>query len=100
MFQFLFKYPGPVFSKGRLVLLSTWPVWLLPVLIVTAASLLALLICWRLNEAAPALQNWRAVIVWALQSTLVALILGLLWQPAMTVGELSSQQNIIAVVVD
>ena len=100
MFQFLFKYPGPVFSKGRLVLLSTWPAWLLPVLIVAAAGLLVLLIRWRLNEAAPALRNWRAVIVWAMQATMVALILGLLWQPAMTVGELSSQQNVIAVVVD
>ena len=34
MFQFLFKYPSPVFTKGRFVLLSTWPKWLLPVLIV------------------------------------------------------------------
>ena len=53
MFQFLFKYPGPVFSKGRFVLLSAWPAWLLPVLIVAAASSLALLIRWRLRETAP-----------------------------------------------
>ncbi len=31
---------------------------------------------------------------------MVALLLLLLWQPAMTIGELNSQQNIIAVVVD
>ncbi len=31
---------------------------------------------------------------------MVALLLCLLWQPAMIIGELSSQQNIIAVVVD
>ena len=35
-----------------------------------------------------------------MQSAFVALILLLLWQPAMTVAALSSQQNIIAVVVD
>jgi len=29
MFEFLFKYPAPVFTKGRFVFLSTWPVWLL-----------------------------------------------------------------------
>ncbi len=34
MFQFFFKYPSPVFTKGRFVLLSAWPAWLLPVLIV------------------------------------------------------------------
>ena len=38
--------------------------------------------------------------IWGTQSALVALILLLLWQPAMMVSELSSQQNIIAVVVD
>ena len=35
-----------------------------------------------------------------MQSATLALLLLLLWQPAMTIGELSSQQNIIAVVVD
>jgi len=100
MFQFLFKYPGPVFSKGRFVLLSAWPAWLLPVLIVTAVGSLALLIRWQLNDAAPALRSWRSVVIWSMQSALVSLILTLLWQPAMTVSELSSQQNIIAIVVD
>lgn len=100
MFQFLFKYPSPVFTKGRFVLLSTWPGWLLPVLIVAFAAGLALLVRGRLREAAPRLQTWRAWAVWGMQSALVALILLLLWQPAITVSALSSQQNIIAVVVD
>ncbi|HEY1985728.1 MAG TPA: hypothetical protein VGG85_09980 [Terracidiphilus sp.] len=100
MFQFLFKYPIPVFTRGRFVLLSAWPAWLLPVLIVMATGTLALLIRWRLRRAAPNLRSWRAWVVWGMQSAMVALLLILLWQPAMTVGELSSQQNIIAVVVD
>jgi uncharacterized membrane protein len=100
MFQFFFKYPSPVFTKGRFVLLSSWPAWLLPVLIVAAAGGLALLVRWRLRDAAPTLRSWRAWIVWGMQSAFVALILLLLWQPAITVAALSSQQNIIAVVVD
>jgi uncharacterized membrane protein len=100
MFQFLFKYPGPVFTKGRFVLLSTWPAWLLPVLIVAFAGGLAVLVRWKLRDAVPKMQSWRAWSVWGLQSALVALILLLLWQPAITVSALSSQQNIIAVVVD
>jgi uncharacterized membrane protein len=100
MFQFLFKYPSPVFTKGRFVLLSAWPGWLLPVLIVACACGLALLVRWRMRDAAPKLKSWQAWVVWALQSVLMALILLLLWQPAMTVSALSSQQNIIAVVVD
>jgi hypothetical protein len=100
MFQFLFKYPSPVFTKGRFVLLSAWPAWLLPVLIVVVAGGLAMLVRWRLRDAAPTLRSWRAWAVWGTQSAFLALVLLLLWQPAMTVAALSSQQNIIAVVVD
>ncbi|HUA92610.1 MAG TPA: glutamine amidotransferase [Terracidiphilus sp.] len=100
MFQFLFKYPSPVFTKGRFVLLGSWPAWLLLVFILVAAVGLALLIRNRLRDAAPKLKSWRAWVIWALQSALVALILFLLWEPAMVVSELSSQQNIIAVVID
>ena len=100
MFQFLFKYPVPVFTKGRFVLLGGWPAWALAVLIVAAAGGLALLIRWRLPRATPELRSWRGWLIWGLQSALVALVLLLLWQPAMMVSELNSQQNIIAVVVD
>jgi len=100
MFQFLFKYPIPVFTKGRFVLLSAWPAWLLPVFIVIASGGLALLIRRRWVQSAPKLRGWRAWVIWGMQSGLLALLLLLLWQPAVTIGELSSQQNIIAVVVD
>jgi uncharacterized membrane protein len=100
MFQLLFRYPGTVFRKGQFVLLGAWPVWVLVVLIFVSAVGLALLIRWRLRDAAPRLRSWRAWALWAMQSALVALLLLLLWQPAMRVSELSSQQNIIAVIVD
>ena len=38
--------------------------------------------------------------IWGLQTLLAALLLVLLWQPAITVAELKPQQNIIAVLVD
>src|SRR5579859_4664599 len=100
MFQFLFKYPIPVFTKGRFVLLSTWPMWLLPIFIVIASGGLALLIRRRWTQSSPNLRGWRAWVIWVFQSGMLALLLLLLWQPAVTIGELSSQQNIIAVVVD
>jgi uncharacterized membrane protein len=100
MFQFLFKCPPPVFLKGRLVLLSPWPAWLLPFFIVLAAASLALLIRRGLRTSPPQMRTWRTFAVWAMQSALVALLLFLLWQPAISISELSSQQNIIAIVVD
>ena len=46
------------------------------------------------------MRSWRAWVIWGLQTLLAALILVLLWQPAITVAELKPQQNIIAVLVD
>ena len=100
MFQFLFKYPSPVFTKGRFVLLGAWPEWLLPVLILVATTGLALLIGFRLRGVSSRVKSWRAWVIWSVQSLLIALLLLVLWEPAMSVSELNSQQNIIAVVVD
>ncbi len=100
MFEFFFKYPWPVFTKGKLVLLGSWPGWVLLLLIVVSVAGLGWLIWRSLPEAAPKMQTWRAGVVWALQSALVTLVLVLLWEPAITVAELKSQQNIIAVLVD
>jgi uncharacterized membrane protein len=100
MFEFLFKYPLSVYSHGQFALLGAWPKWILVLLIVVAAAGLAWLVRSRLAEAAPSIQSWRAWIIWGLQSTMAALLLLLLWQPAITVAELKPQQNIIAVLVD
>ena len=48
----------------------------------------------------PKVKGWRGWAVWGMQSALVAMVLLLLWQPALVVAELKSQQNIIAVMVD
>ncbi len=100
MFQFLFKYPVSIFSKGEFVLLGAWPKWILVVLVLAAAAGLAWIIRSRLPQAAPGVKRWRAGVIWLLQSFLAALILVLLWQPAITIAELKPQQNIIAVLVD
>jgi uncharacterized membrane protein len=100
MFELFFKYPIPVFTKGRWVLLGSWPGWLLLLLIVASTAGLGWLIRSRLPEATPKMQTWRAGVVWLLQSLLVTLVLVLLWRPAISVAELKSQQNMIAVLVD
>jgi len=100
MFELFFKYPQSVYSRGHFALLGAWPVWILVLLIVAAAVGLAWLIRSRLKDAAPLLQGWRAWIIWGLQALMAAIVLVLLWQPAIIVAELKPQQNIIAVLVD
>lgn len=100
MFEFLFKYPIPVFTKGKYILLAAWPAWILVLLVVDAAVALAWLTWKHLPGAAPRIRNWRAWAIWAIESVLVSILLLLLWEPAISVAELKSQQNIIAVLLD
>jgi uncharacterized membrane protein len=100
MFEFLFKYPQSVYARGQFALLGAGPKWMLALLILAAAVGLAWLIRARLAQAAPVMRGWRVWLIWSLQTLLAALLLVLLWQPAITVAELKPQQNIIAVLVD
>jgi uncharacterized membrane protein len=100
MWQFFFKYPIPVFTKGQFVLLGAWPGWVLLLMMIGSMAGLAALIWSRVPQAAPTISKWRAGAVWLLQSLMIVTVLVLLWQPAITVAELASQQNVIAVVLD
>ncbi|MGB6942401.1 MAG: vWA domain-containing protein [Bryobacteraceae bacterium] len=100
MFEFLFKYPRSVYSLGHFALLGAWPAWMLALLILVAAGALAWLIRSRLSQAAPVMHGWRVWVIWSLQTLLAAILLVLLWQPAITIAELKPQENIIAVLVD
>lgn len=96
MFELLFKYPASLFHKGHFVLLTPWPLWILGLAILAAAGLLFLNI--RRNRGL--LSGLRPLGIWALESVMVALILFLLWHPALSVATLRPQQNVVAVLVD
>ena len=100
MFEFFLKYPRAVYAQGHFALLGAWPKWLLALLIVAAGLGLAWLIRSQKAQAAATVQGWRTWLIWSLQTVLAAILLVLLWQPAITIAELKPQQNIIAVLVD
>lgn len=100
MFQALFKYPASVFSSGSFVLLGSWPKWVLFAGILSAAALFAWTIWRKRTRVAASVRGMRALVLWGLQSALIALLLLLLWEPAISVTALKPQQNIVAVVID
>jgi len=100
MFEFLFKYPPTVFAKGDLVFLSRWPLWILAVAVLAAGSALALQIRKRGLARGSVLSATRPAAVWLLQTALIALILLLVWHPALSIATLKPQQNIVAVLID
>ena len=97
MFEFLFKYPQAVFSRGTFVLLGAWPVWVMLTAILAAGVGLAY-VMWGRGGARVA--GIRASMVWLMQTLLAAVLLLMLWHPALSVATLRPQQNIVAVVVD
>ena len=100
MFEFLFKYPASVFSKGSFVLLGPWPKWLLVLGILGSALALGRMLWLGSKHWPKSVTRVRSVVLWLLQSAAVAVLLLLLWQPAISVTALRPQQNIVAVVVD
>src|SRR5579862_6170955 len=99
MFEFFFKYPQSVFSRGTVVMLGAWPKWILVLAIVAAAAGLAFL-TQRRAKGSVRVAGVRPVIVWVLQTLLASLLLLMLWHPALSVATLRPQQNIVAIVVD
>lgn len=98
MFESLFQYPARVFSQGDFVFLSRAPVWALVAAIFLAAGGLSLLLLRRKGISRLTLK--QRLIILSLQSSMVAVLLIMLWQPAIRVSALKSQQNVVAVVID
>src|SRR5438874_1815674 len=96
MFEFLFKYPATVFSKGQFVLLAAWPAWTLGL----AITAIAIGLGWHVQQRRGLLTGARPVAIWLLETMLAALILFLLWHPAISIATLRPQQNIVSVLID
>ncbi|WP_180541644.1 glutamine amidotransferase [Nevskia soli] len=96
MFELLFKYPPAVFSRGHYLLLAPLPVWVLLLLVIAGGALLF----WNIRRHAHLLSQVRRITIWSLETALIALLLLLLWHPAISVATLRPQQNIVAVLLD
>src|SRR5665213_967455 len=98
MFEFLFKYPSALFSRGTLVLLGGLPVWALGIAVLIVAGGLWFFV--HRNATGSKLGSLRSAGVWILQTLMASLLLLMLWHPALSVATLRPQQNIVAVIVD
>jgi uncharacterized membrane protein len=96
MFEFLFKYSPSAFSKGRVVFLTPWPVWLLALLVIAGAVALY----FNIRTTRGVLNNARTIAIWVFETAMVALLLLLLWHPALSIATLRPQQNVVTVLID
>lgn len=96
MFDWLFNYPRSEFEAGTLTFASSYPLWALGLLLGAAALILAISL-WRRRQH---LSTGRLWTVWVLQFAAAALLLGLIWQPALEVKTIKPGENSVAVLLD
>ncbi|MGC3981802.1 MAG: glutamine amidotransferase [Steroidobacteraceae bacterium] len=96
MFEFLFKYPAGEFRFGDLIYLRDWPIGALLALWLVGAVLL-LLLAWRRGRI---LNVPRMLAISALQLAMWALVLWVMWQPALLIKSLRTGENTVAVMLD
>lgn len=105
MFELLFKYPAIMFNKGEFVFGRAWPLWLLIALSASAAAYVVFVALRARGRAETPPQStasrWlRPLVLGALSWSTLAVLLLMLWQPALSVSSLKPRQNVVAVVVD
>ena len=96
MLEFLFKYPAQAFAESRFVLASGWPLWLLVLLGVVCAALVVAGLYLRRDS----LKLWQHTILGLLQTAMLALVLFVVWQPALVNERLLKGENAVAVMLD
>ena len=96
MFEFFFKYSPAIFEESEFILANTWPIWFLYTLgFIFLASCLFMLIWQR-----KVLSLYQLASIGGLQALMIALILFVLWQPALVTERLVGGENAVAVLLD
>ncbi len=96
MYEFLFKYPRQAFTDSEFVLASGWPLWLLFTLGVVSLALVVGFLAWKRAT----MKWWQLGILGLLQAAMVALVLFVVWQPALLNERLLPGENAVAVMLD
>ncbi|HEX6997395.1 MAG TPA: glutamine amidotransferase [Gammaproteobacteria bacterium] len=96
MFELLFKYSAATFERAEFTFASGWPVWLLIVLILLGAGAIG----YTLLRRGQGLGLGKLAVLGALQTLMLAIVLTLVWRPALVSQTLRPQENAVAVLLD
>lgn len=95
MFEHLFTHPLWAYRTGTFAFASGWPLWLLCAAILAGAALIAASLLRRRQLGAI-----RLALIGVAQTTLLALILCMLWRPVLNVERVRDRENVLAVALD
>lgn len=96
MSEFLLKYPQLLFDQGQLVLAREWPLWIAMTLFTVTVLFITVMLLLKRKTLA----YWQLAIIGILQAAMFALVLLVLWQPAILVEQLRQGDNVVALMLD
>lgn len=96
MFEFFFGVSRDLLSRGELILIRDWPLWIMAALLLIAVAGLGFML-WRQRRA---LAAFKLVSIGLLQGAMLALLLVILWQPGLRTEQLRAGDNVVAVMLD
>jgi uncharacterized membrane protein len=95
VFELLLTHPSWAYRTGTFAFANAWPLWMLMAAILAGTSLIAFSL-WRRRQL-----GWRLLLpVGVLQTTLLALVLCLLWRPVLNVERVRDRENVLAIALD
>jgi uncharacterized membrane protein len=96
MFEFFFKYPRAVFSDSDFIFASGWPLGVLVAAVAVFAVAVAVMLARR-----PGNLGWgKLATLGLLQCLMVAVVMVVLWQPALVSERLLRGENAVAIMLD
>jgi hypothetical protein len=95
VFELLFSHPLWAYRTGTFAWASGWPRWALVAAILLVCVLIAAGL-WRRRS----LGVGRLLALGALQASMAALLLALLWRPVLNVERVRERENVLAIAVD
>ncbi|MDR0779153.1 MAG: hypothetical protein LBF16_00440 [Pseudomonadales bacterium] len=96
MKEFLFKYPAQIFRESEFIFASGWSLALLYSLV----ALCAVAVVAALVRKRQSLRWWQLGMLGALQIAMLALVLAVVWQPALVHKRLLPGENAVAILLD
>jgi uncharacterized membrane protein len=96
LFEFFLNYSPATFENGTFFFASGWPIWLLILIGVLGTAALS----FSLAQRRTSLSLPKLAMLATLQGGMLATLLVLLWQPALSIEQLRSRDNAVAVVLD
>ncbi|MFZ8928789.1 MAG: hypothetical protein ACO2YY_06305 [Pseudohongiellaceae bacterium] len=96
MIEFFFKYPRSVFSDSDFIFASGWPLWLMAA---TVIAFIVIIIYYLARR--PGNMPWGQLsTIGLLQTIMFAVVLLVLWQPALVSERLLRGENAVAIMLD